>query len=138
MKPYEVKSFYDGLRRKRKIRKLKSKNTINLKSGLLVSLYKDYEHNLLNNYKKEKSLFLRKKCECGCDLRLIEGYYWSFLGCPNFRDESTTHSKFNPDFLKYHKVRIDAQWLTFIKKNANLGKEVTWSDLLEFYKSRGA
>lgn len=117
----------------------------------IFSEYETYENALKTKYYEQvkewgqkKDEWKSKKCSgCQSPLRLVNGPYGQFWGCPNYRNEGQ-HDNYPIDFEARHSerwqylhVRVEPHWCTTLIKNLNLSGKITASDLLEFLLENG-
>lgn len=95
----------------------------------------------IKNYDDKVAAWENKIClGCKSKLRYVEDY--SFWGCPNYLDKSIIHSTFNKNHLFLFdknniKHRVNAHWATDIKKNLNISKNISATNILDFLEFYG-
>lgn len=95
----------------------------------------------IKNYDDKVAAWENKIClGCKSKLRYVEDY--SFWGCPNYLDKSIIHSTFNKNHLFLFdknniKHRVNAHWVTDIKKNLNISKNISATNILDFLEFYG-
>ena len=116
---------------------------------LLIQEYEKFESRIIEKYnqdldefKSKYSLWKKKKCKCGKNLRYIE--FLNFWGCTDYKNTKNEHITFKEDkqqkqiFENYFnniKVRLDKDWCTKIIVNSGLKHKIKAKELFLFYQS---
>jgi hypothetical protein len=122
-----------------------------IESNLLVQ-YEKVDQTIINNYRKElkeyhdkRKAWETKTCQvCQSKLNKINGDFGTFWGCPNYRNNEVTHSKFSSNQEEYLnsqknnlKPRINRDWATDIKKELKLPPYITATNIIDFLDYNG-
>lgn len=145
----EIAEFISSIASKYDNQLLASKNCLNENKNLLLDSYKDFENQIIEQYKDDVKnfnikvqLWNNKECLCGNKLKFNDLY--NFWGCTNYIDKSKKHitfsanqeEKFN-EIFEHIKVRLGHNWSSEILKTNKLQNKIKAKDLLLFYNSQG-
>lgn len=113
----------------------------------IMNAYYNLEMEMIDGYdEKERhidnleELYNNKECFCGERMRFIKGQYGDFWGCPNYKDQTIEHVKYDSNYefrlmnrRSWNKIKIDHHWCTDILKRLKLHTRIRAIHLMRFF-----
>lgn len=148
----EKKQYFDRFSLSNKTKGNQAMQYLSSMESKLITQYEKVDQTIIDNYKKEVKEYCdkinaweTKTCQgCKSKLNKIDVGFGTFWGCPNYKNNAVTHSKFPSNQEEYFaykknslKPRINKDWATDIKKELHLPSYITATNIIDFLEYNG-